>query len=128
MEIRRYWPGDAACCAVSWRGPINCACPSWIGCSAGRRRRYGHGDVADDLRNRHPLRHAFAAGEVGHRDVALRHVALQFRKRVGSVFVEPTLNVIFHLPRLYQLNCKPVLSLSTMQISTMAQIHEATAR
>src|ERR1044071_3799126 len=53
-------------------------------------------DVSYNLRNRHPVRHAFTAGKIRKLDAALGDITLQVSQRIRAILVEFALNVIFH--------------------------------
>src|SRR5882672_8951673 len=73
-------------------------------------RRDWHRDVADHLRNRHPLGHAFAACHVGDKNAATGNVALQVGESVRPVFLTIASDEIIHWrPVLCELNSVSIL-------------------
>ena len=134
MKVCRYWPctpcGHCALravrvCAVGINHPAGSSSIS----ADSSPCRHGNWDIADDLRYRRPLRHAFTAGEIGELDASLRDIPLKVGQSVRAILIELALNVIFHgSPKCTQLKRWPVLSFSTMQISTMAQTHDTMLR
>ena len=54
-------------------------------------------NIADDLRDRHPIGHTFAAREISKLDAALGDVTLQVRQRIRAILIQLALYVIFQL-------------------------------
>src|SRR5579859_2081411 len=55
-----------------------------------------NGNVADDLRNGRPLRHALTTRHVRKRDASLRDVTLEVSQSIRAVLIKLALNVILH--------------------------------